>query len=70
MRAQVTCQPDQTSTNNLLAQEGDERVCVRSRFDEGRERRLKTGEVVVEEAPWRSPGAARKGAVMVGARVG
>jgi len=70
VRAQVTLQPGQTGTKKLVAQYGDQLVCVRSRDDEGRQRRLKTVEVSVDETPWRPQRTASKGAVLVGVRVG
>jgi hypothetical protein len=44
-------------------------VCVRSRYDAARQRRLKTIALIVEEVPWRPEHARRKGAEMVGVRV-
>ena len=44
MRAQVTLQPGQKGTKKLLAQYGDQLVCVRYRDDSARRRRLKTVE--------------------------
>ena len=70
MRAQVTLQPGQKGTKKLLAQYGHQLVCVRYRDDEASQRRLKPVELIVEETPWRPEGAARRGAVMVGIRVG
>ena len=42
----------------LVARYGERLVCVRYLYDEARSRRLKTVELVIEEAPWR--GRARK----------
>ena len=42
---------------------------MRYRYDEARQRRLKTVELIVEETPWRPERAVSKGAVMVGVRV-
>jgi hypothetical protein len=63
-------QPGQRGTKKLLAQYGDQLICVRYRYDETRQRRLKTVELLVEEAPWCPGRAARKGTLMVGVRVG
>ena len=70
MRAQVTLQRGQNGTKKLLVRYGDQLVCVRYRYDEARQGRLKTVELIVEETPWRPQHAASKGAMMVGVRVG
>ena len=62
MRVQATLQPGQEGTKKLLDQYGDQLVCVRSRYDEAQQRRLKTVELTVEETPWRPEHAVRKGA--------
>ena len=62
--------PSQQDTTQLLPQYRDQLVCVRSRYDAARQRRLKTVELIVEETPWCPERAASKGAVMVGVRVG
>jgi hypothetical protein len=64
MRTQVTLQPGQKGTKKLLAQYGEQLVCVRYRYDATRQRRLKTVELVVEETPWRPAREASKGAVI------
>jgi hypothetical protein len=69
MRTQVTLQPGQKGTKKLLAQYGEQLVCVRYCYDAIRQRRLKTVELVVEETPWRPAREASKGAVMVGVRI-
>lgn len=66
MRAQVTLQPGQKGTKKLTEQYGQRLVCVRYRYDEQSQRRLKTIELIVEETPWQ-PAAAR--AVTAGVRV-
>jgi len=66
VRARVTLQPGQKGMKKLLAQYGDQLVCVRYRYDVARQRRLKTVELIVEEAPWCPERAARKGAELVG----
>jgi hypothetical protein len=45
-------------TKKLVARYGERLVCVRYLYDETRGRRLKTVELVIEEAPWH--GRARK----------
>jgi hypothetical protein len=69
VRAQVTLQPGQKGTKKLRDQYGDRLLCVRYRYDAVGQRRLKTVELIVDEAPWRPERAARKGAEMVGVRV-
>jgi hypothetical protein len=70
VRAQVTLQPGQKVTKKLRDRYGDRLVCVRYRYDAVGQRRLKTVELIVEEVPWRPERAARRGAEMVGVRVG
>jgi hypothetical protein len=69
MRSQVTLQPGQQGTKRLLAQYGEQLVCVCYRYDATRQRRLKTVELIVEEMPWRPEHGAGKGAEVVGVRV-
>ena len=40
-------------TKRLIARYGERLVCVRYLYDEARGRRLKTVELVIDEAPWR-----------------
>jgi len=53
-----TLRPGMPGTKRLLARYGERLVCVRCLYDEARNRRLKTVELVIEEAPWR--GLARR----------
>jgi hypothetical protein len=69
MRIQVTLQPDQKGTKKLLAQYGQQLVCVCYRYDVNHQRRLKTVELIVEETPWHPERAAHRGAEVVGVRV-
>jgi hypothetical protein len=69
VRAQVTLQPGQKGTKKLRDQYGDRLVGVRYCYDAVRRRRLKTGELIVDEVPWRPECAARKGVEMVGVRI-
>jgi hypothetical protein len=48
-------QPGQAGTGKLLAQYGEKLVCVRYRYDAANKRRIKTAELVIEEAPWEPP---------------
>ena len=58
MRGRLTLRPEQDGAKQMHAQYGDRLVCVRYLYDEARNRRLKTVELVIEEAPWR--GRARR----------
>jgi hypothetical protein len=57
MRTRLTLTPGQNGTRRLVAEYGDRLVCVRYRYDEKTQRRLKTVELVVEETSWMPPGA-------------
>lgn len=59
MRIRQTLRPGQRGTKQLVAEHGDRLVCVRYRYDEGRGLRLKTIELIVDEAPWQ-PGVRRR----------
>jgi len=52
MHIRKTLSPGKRGTKKLLAEYGERLVCVRYRDDEQRRRRLKTVEVIVEEAAW------------------
>ena len=52
MHIRSTVHPGQRGAKKLLTQYGDRLVCVRSRYDEQRQKRLKTVELIVEEEPW------------------
>ena len=58
METRLTLRPGMPGTKKLLARYGERLVCVRYLYDEARSLRLKTVELVIEEAPWR--GRARK----------
>jgi len=66
MRAHVTLQPGQKGTKKLLAEYGDQLVCVRYRDDKASRRQLKTVELIVEERPWGPELSASMGAARVG----
>ncbi len=51
-RTRLSLRPGQRGTKKLHKEYGDRLICVRYRYDESRSRRLKTIELVVEEAPW------------------
>ncbi|HYE71734.1 MAG TPA: hypothetical protein VEF04_00325 [Blastocatellia bacterium] len=44
--------PGQKGTKKLVELYGSRLVCVRYRYDEGRQKRFKTAEIIVEEVPW------------------
>ena len=52
MEARVTLKPGSKGTKKLTEQFGERLVCVRYRYDVTKKRRLKTVEIVVDEAPW------------------
>jgi hypothetical protein len=70
MRAQVTRQPGQRGTKKLIEQYGEQLVYVRYRYDEARQRRLKTVELIVEDIPWSPPPAPLRKTALVSVRVG
>ena len=49
MQIRSTIHPGQRGAKKLLTQYGDRLVCVRYRYDEQRQKRLKTVELIVEE---------------------
>ena len=53
METRLTLRPGMPGTKKLLARYGERLVCVRYLYDEARGRRLKTVELVIDEAPWR-----------------
>jgi len=55
MRIRKTIQPQQDGAKKLLAQYGEQLVCVRYRYDDQQRKRLKTIEIIVEEEPWTPP---------------
>lgn len=55
METRSTVQPGARGTKRLVARYGDRLVCVRYRYDAGRQRRYKTVELIVDEQPW-TPG--------------
>lgn len=53
METRLTLRPGMPGTKKLIARYGERLVCVRYLYDEARGRRLKTVELVIDEAPWR-----------------
>ena len=66
MRTRLKLKPGQDGTKKLLAQYGEQLVCVRYRYDDEKRKRYKTGELIVDESPWDPK---LKGDEMVGVRV-
>lgn len=58
LETRLTLRPGAPGTKRLAKRYGDRLVCVRYLYDEARGRRLKTVELVIEEAPWK--GRARR----------
>ena len=69
MQIRSTVQPGRRGTKKLSAQYGDRLVCVRYRYDEQRQKRFKTIEVIVEEESWPPPPALRPGNAIVSLRL-
>ena len=51
MKAHTNLKPGQNGTRRLVEKYGDALLCVRYRYDEIRDVRLKTVEIIVEERP-------------------
>jgi hypothetical protein len=49
MQIRSTVQPGQRGAKKLLTQYGNRLVCVRYRYDEQRQKRFKTVELIIEE---------------------
>lgn len=55
MRTRLVLRPGQPGTRRLVAQYGDRLLCVRYRYDEQRQKRYTTVELIVSEADWIPP---------------
>lgn len=55
MKANTHLKPGQKGTKRLLEQYGDKLLCVRYRYDEKRQMRIKTVELIVSETPCTPP---------------
>lgn len=53
MRVAAVYRPGQKGTRKLVAQYGEQLVCVRYRYDPVRRKRYKTIELIIDAAPWR-----------------
>ena len=61
MHIRSTVHPGQRGTKKLLTQFGDRLVCVRYRYDDQRQKRIKTVELIVEEKiGWLPPSRLKK----------
>lgn len=52
METRVTLRPGSKGTKALTTEFGDRLICVRYRYDIAGKRRMKTVEIIVDEAPW------------------
>lgn len=59
MKSRLNLKPGQKGTKALVERYCEALFYVRYRYDEERGVRLKTGELVVEEKPWRPPSRQR-----------
>ena len=69
MPIRSTVPPGQRGAKKLLTQYGERLVCVRSRYDEHRQKRVKTVEWIVAEEPWTPLAAAPPAEVLVPIRL-
>ena len=70
MHIRKTLSPGKRGTKKLLAEYGERLVCVHYRCDGPRRRRLKTVELIVEEAAWALPAPQPAGERVVALRIG
>ena len=59
MKTRLTLRPGNPGTKSLLAEYGERLVCVRYRYDDQRQKRIKTVELVVEEVDLSQEGKPR-----------
>lgn len=52
MRVRLVRRPGQPGTREQVQTYGDRLICVRYRYDTATQKRYKTVEIIVEEAPW------------------
>jgi hypothetical protein len=55
MRTRLVRRPGQHGTKDLVAQYGEQLICVRYRYDSIRKKRYKTVELIVETVDWSPP---------------
>lgn len=56
MKTRLTLAPGANGTKKLVERYGERLVCVRYRYDAERRKRIKTVELIEEEAEWAPPG--------------
>ena len=69
MRIRLTLPPGQNGAEQLQAQSGDRLVCVRYRWDEQRQKRCKTAELIVAEREWQPGGGQWPNEQLVGVQI-
>jgi hypothetical protein len=69
MRTRLKLNPGQRGTKKLLAQYGDQLVCVRYRYDAEQKKRFKTVELIVDEIAWEPKARRIAGDTLVRIRV-
>lgn len=69
MRTRLTLLPGDRGAKQLHEQYGDQLVCVRYRYDEQRQKRLKTVELIVGETDWFPPASQEPSDRVVSLRV-
>lgn len=52
MEVKATIKPGQNGSKRYLRKYGDQLVCVRYRYDKGRQKRMTTVELIVDEQDW------------------
>ena len=52
MKIKRVVKPGQAGTKKLMERYGENLVCVRYRYDEGKKRMFKTIELIIENMPW------------------
>jgi hypothetical protein len=70
LRTRLKLRPGQRGTKKLLAQYGDQLLCVRYRYDAQRKKRYKTVELIVDVVDWEPRPAPIAPATIVRLRVG
>lgn len=70
MISRVKLKPGQKGTKKLMQVYGDALVCVRYRYDPGRQKQYKTVEIIVSESPWTPPPAKYAASDLVALRIG
>jgi len=69
MRTRLTLLPGNRGAKQLHEQYGEQLMCVRYRYDEQRQKRLKTVELIVGETDWLPPASQRQRNSVVSLRV-